>query len=813
MVKGRIRNGQRLSGALAFVAGLPRPMGWLSRCMASRRAGELEETREGPRREDDERLQAELLLRLQRDLALAMGEASTVRTCLNHLADTILRIPGVDCCGVFLVRGQGGALELAAYRGISAAYAEAYAVYDGHSPLGTEVLAGRSVWLDHEALSRVGDPATVQEGLRSMIVVPVKFETGIIATLHVSSHKADGFSANTMTTIEALASLMGSTIARLRVEEALRQSEERCRRIVEHAEVGLVMVNEAGELLLDNRAARDVVTDVRGGLQRPGAGHGGVRMCGKRWQEQVRRVLATGETLEFSSRIIVAGEPRWFEITMRPFPDTEPASREVLIVTKDVTGQRQMLSALQEREVNFRNLTENASDVIVIVEAGGRVVYTGSRVEALSGYTVSEVQRMTLCELVHPSHRGLVQERLKARIGGGAVPSRYETEILHKDGRAVPVELAANVVVWHDETCVMASVRDIAERRRAEAALRESEALFRSVAEGAFDPIVLVDTDGRYLYANGRTAELTGYTVEELQGLTFGRLIHPRESKRVEKVFEDRRSGRPAPAWYETVLCRKDGTAVPIEVSAHESEWRGKRTFVGVYRDISERKRLETEILRIGEWEKTRIGQDLHDSIGQQLVGMAYLVEALEHDLKKARSRHAAAATQIAASCKTAHGQLRNVVRGLLPVKMSDGLPDGLRRLAENVQAQMGVVCTLQCALDVNGLNLASMGHLYHIAQEAVTNAVRHGRARQVDITLERAGERGELRIDDDGKGFCQISARVTGSGLKIMRYRADMISGTLSVARNARGGMSVRCTFDMAPGMDLNQEVENEES
>ncbi len=476
--------------------------------------------------------------------------------------------------------------------------------------------------------------------------------------------------------------------------------------------------------------------------------------------------------------------------------------------------RKQAEEALRQSLEQYRSILNASPDGIAITDLTGRVRMASPVALALFGYgREADLLGRLITEFIVPADHERVASNVALMFQGNmSGPGEYRG--LRADGSAFEIEVNGEFIRGADgqPASMIFVVRDITARKRSEAALRESEALFKSVAEGAFDAITLLDTEGRYLYVNTRAAELTGYPVEELQGSTFERLLHPQEAKRIKRMFANRLSGLPAPSAYETVICRKDGKPVPIGISAQEIEWRGRRAFVGVYRNISERKRLETEILRIGEWEKTRIGQDLHDSTGQQLVGMAYLAESLEQQLKKTQSPQTADATKILACCRVAHSQLRNIVRGLLPVCMSAGLPEGLRRMAENVQTQTGVTCTLRCALDMNGLKQSSLGHLYHIAQEAVTNAVRHGNARQVEITLERAGDQGELRIDDDGQGFCPVPAKDAGSGLKIMRYRADMVGGALSVAPNERGGLSVRCLFDLAPGMELNQEFEAEE-
>jgi len=143
---------------------------------------------------------------------------------------------------------------------------------------------------------------------------------------------------------------------------------------------------------------------------------------------------------------------------------------------------------------------------------------------------------------------------------------------------------------------------------------------------------------------------------------------------------------------------------------------------------------------------------------------------------------------------------------------MGETLVNGLKRICENAEVRMGVSCELADASGEQVVDQMVANHLYCIAQEAVANAVRHGGARKIIITLEMARDFGVLRIDDDGCGFDVDSIRSLGSGLNIMKCRADVLGGGCSVVKRATGGMSVRCAFKMQPFIGKrNQEVERE--
>lgn len=336
--------------------------------------------------------------------------------------------------------------------------------------------------------------------------------------------------------------------------------------------------------------------------------------------------------------------------------------------------------------------------------------------------------------------------------------------------------------------------------KRTEAQLRDGEAIFRSVADGALDGIAIVDSDGRFRYASPRFAAWSGYTVEELVGLHFVQLAFPEDRGRLLRTFERRKAGERVKAEYESRMMRRDGKPVPIMLAVRKVEWQGQARYAVVYHDISERKRLETELLRIGEWEQIRIGQDLHDTIGQQLAGMAYLIALLARKLDREKSAHTGEALELATAADTAHQQLREVVQSLLPMPEGEELEEGLKRLCDFTSRRQGVACRLGVAESPVGrtIDLVTANHLLCIAREAIANAVRHGNARNIEVALKRNADHGLLEIADDGCGFDVEGARSRGSGLRIMRYRADVIGGRLSIRRREGGGMTVTCVFGL---------------
>ena len=339
-----------------------------------------------------------------------------------------------------------------------------------------------------------------------------------------------------------------------------------------------------------------------------------------------------------------------------------------------------------------------------------------------------------------------------------------------------------------------------AELARANLDLRESESLLRSAAEGAIDGVALMAPHGRYLHVNTRFAAMYGYPVAAMVGRHFREFVPSEEREDKLRRFACRVPEAHMAIEYESHLHRKDGSSLPIRLTARKVEWRGQPVFSIVLRDLSESKRLEQELLHIGEWERIRIGQDLHDTIGQQLAGMAYLIEVLARNLGREQSAHAREAMELAQVAGTAHTQLREVVQSLLPLPDHETLDAGLERVCALARQRQGVACRLSMSgSGVRAVKAAAANHLLNIAREAIANAIRHGNARHIEVALRLDDEHGLLSIEDDGSGFDPGAKHATGSGLRIMGYRADVLGGRLDVRRRAPGGMAVVCTFDLA--------------
>ena len=227
--------------------------------------------------------------------------------------------------------------------------------------------------------------------------------------------------------------------------------------------------------------------------------------------------------------------------------------------------------------------------------------------------------------------------------------------------------------------------------------------------------------------------------------------------------------------------------------------------YLGTVMEITERKRLEREVLEISERERLRIGQDLHDDLCQQLTSIAFTSRLLQQRLATRSPSEAQVAEEIVQAVQQLTARTRDLAKGLHPVRLeTNGLAATLRELATTIESVFRVTCRFRHPPGRSSATISDPTvaiQLYRIAQEAATNAVKHGRAKNISMNLNMVRGRVELSIADDGSGIA-LTPKRQGMGLQIMHQRAHVIGATLSITRRQQGGTLVTCSFaSVSPG------------
>jgi len=343
---------------------------------------------------------------------------------------------------------------------------------------------------------------------------------------------------------------------------------------------------------------------------------------------------------------------------------------------------------------------------------------------------------------------------------------------------------------------------EILAHERAEKELRESRAWLRAILDYSPTLIYLKDTLGHYLHFNRQFGRAFRVSLGQTVGKTDAEIFPPEQAES-NRANDLKVLAAGVPMQFDEIVVHRDGphNCIITEFPLHDLD--GKiYALAGIVTDVTERKRLEAEILRISEREQRRIAQDLHDSLGQQLAGLWCLSDVMRKNLAAHSSPEVPAASKICKLLRAAVAQSRSLARGLYPVSPEpNGLMSALDELATRVTDLFKVSCRFECTETVPLEDNTAGTHLYRIAQEAVANAIKHGRARRIKIVLSSTPAQITLAVRDDGSGFRKTLRPTKGLGMRIMNYRADVVGGTFVVRTKTRNGTELRCTVPRTGG------------
>jgi PAS domain S-box-containing protein len=349
----------------------------------------------------------------------------------------------------------------------------------------------------------------------------------------------------------------------------------------------------------------------------------------------------------------------------------------------------------------------------------------------------------------------------------------------------------------HEKTAALTD--EVAEHKQTADALRQSEERMRLMIENVKDyAIFMLDSSGSIATWNTGVERLLGYSTSEIMGRPFS-LLHPAEASEDGQPLEAITGAADRGAFEdEGLLVRQDGSrfwAVVALTAVRDSEGR-LQGFSVVIHDITERKQLENQILATSDGERRSIGHDLHDVLGQELTGVAFLAKELEESLTSRALPESGEAARIVKHVNQAIDRTRSLARGLTPVELNaEGLMTALSEYASQVEELFRVRCTFRCEHPILIEDDMVAAHMFRIAQEAVGNAIRHGKAQHVAIDLRDSGLRHLLTITDDGVGIPSETPLDKGMGLRVMAYRAKTIGGSFRIQRGPRCGTVVTCS------------------
>jgi PAS domain S-box-containing protein len=509
-----------------------------------------------------------------------------------------------------------------------------------------------------------------------------------------------------------------------------------------------------------------------------------------------KRQLLSG-TYDVEYRIIRPdGSVRWIRDRAFPIYDSKGKIYRMAGLAEDFTRWKETSEALKESEMRYRSLVQATSPTVFTLLPNGESA--GVEVlkwwERLTGTPKNEARGWGWLKALHPEDR---ESARQAWVRAMQTTSTFSTEYRIMTPKHGYRHVSMKVVPVKDEqgtlTQWVGTMQDITDQKFAEQALKESEAKHRAVVHAIPDCLLRVRADGRITYINPTSSlEIWKRGLRIMTGRNISEIFPADEAAQLQSAIIQAIETEEVVVREIHCYVRRQPNHLEARIVAM-----GSREVILILRDITEPRRLEREILQIGEMRTRQIGQDLHDGLGQHLTGIAFLSKVLTEELRTQKLSLSAEARRITDLVNEAIAQARDLARGLNPLQLeSDGLDAALEQLAANTRNVFRIACTFQRNKPSQIQEIDLSTHIYRIIQEAIHNAVKHGKAGSIRIRANKRGNRLDFAVEDDGIGFPRHFESSPGLGIRTMRYRARTIGANIRFQNSTGPGGRVVLTL-----------------
>jgi PAS domain S-box-containing protein len=579
-------------------------------------------------------------------------------------------------------------------------------------------------------------------------------------------------------TVTAIMGISRDITERKRIEEALRESEERWKTLFERSAVPQLLMD--GEVVIDCNAAfldlfalqdRETVLGHKPGEFAPPVQPDGTPSLVK--GEEIQRAFREKGSARYEWAHLkhdAARTPMLTEVIGTIVPIRGRSLVHVIVL--DITERRRIEDALRESEEKYRTVVERAHEGIIVVQ-DNIVKLCNRRTAGMWGGECREILGRPYLDFIDPTELPRLRENYERRMAGMEVPGRYETRLLRKDGTSFPVDLDGGDIIFDGRIADLIMFRDITGRKAAEAALRESEEKYRTVVERANDGIVVVQ-DGIVKFCNRKAAEMWGGDIPEIEGRPLQDFIDPADASRVRENYERRLAGDGVPRQYDAILRKKDGSRFHGELNAGTFLFGGRPADLVLFRDITERKMAEDALVTANRKLNLLSSVTRHDLLNQIMVVTGYLelarTETTVEDMKEL--------TDLAGKAAVVMRRQIEFTRQYQDIGVRSPVWQDLREVI--ARALPGLAGRVKIQLDISRVGIYADPLLERIFSNLIENALIHGE-KVTTIRFSAREKDGGLSIlcGDDGVGiparekeriFAPGYGRNTGYGLFLVR-------------------------------------------
>jgi two-component system CheB/CheR fusion protein len=472
--------------------------------------------------------------------------------------------------------------------------------------------------------------------------------------------------------------------------------------------------------------------------------------------------------------------------------ELETSKEELQSLNEELSSVNNQLQDKVEELVSANNDVANllkSTDVaILLVDKHFKIKRYTHAVARLFSLKATDLDR-PISEIAHTFAESTLSQDIDHVL---ETMSAQEKQVQTLDGSWWSQRITLYLTLENRVEGVVLTFTDVTHVRRADEEARRLATVLRD----SNDAVSVQEFDGRITAWNRGAAQMLGYSEAEALQMNMKQMIPEGSNAEASDHWERLRQGLPINSW-ESQRRTKDGRILDVWVTATAlKNTLGQPTAMAkTERDLTARKASEREVVEIASMEQRRIGQDLHDTVGQELTALHMLADDLVETLRTDPSNGLNLVEKILQGLGRSQRELRTVLRGLLPVAVdAEGLMAALSDLAGRIQSEGRATCKFDCPKPVSIADNLTATHLYFIAREAVHNAVKHAKPMNIRIILKSNGFL-VLRVRDDGIGMPALAVDQQG-GLRIMRNRAAIIGATLTIQPDEPIGTLVTCTL-----------------
>jgi PAS domain S-box-containing protein len=735
-------------------------------------------------------------------MTLALSRATSLDDIYQQAIDCVQRALKADRAAILLF-DEAGVVRFRASHGLSEQYQEAV---EGHSPWTRKTVDPQPILID----DITSDPSVAQyrdiflaEGINAIGFLPLILPEGLLGKFMLYYDEPHQFTAEEVGVAQTIASHVAYMIQRTRVDHALRVSEERYRSLVDNAPIG-ICVNKEGRFAYVNRE-----------MQRMLNATSAEQLIGMRVFDRIApefhavanvriHELRKGKSIQLLDEQYLRLDGSRVDVAVTAIPASFGEDSVVQVLVLDITERKRAEEALREKHALLSAIMDATTDIIFVKDLKGRYLHINHAGARAAGIPVEEVIGND-DDALWPADLAAYCKGVDQKVLALGTALTVEESTTTEGTRTTylttkaPYRDAMGRLIG-----IIGVARDISQIKRSEEELRRSHDFLRQVIDSDPNFIFAKDRTRRFTLANKAVADAYGSTVDQLLGKTDADFnANPDEVKSfwqkdlevmdslqerfiAEEVFTDSRGKM---RWLQTVkrpILNEEGQAIMV---------------LGASTDITDRKRVE-EILRQRERdlhvaieERERISQDLHDGILQSLFAVGLGLEASKSMMSpKSRNMAGAPLDQAIVQLNRVMHEIRNFIAGLgsdlLQGKdLSTALQHMLQSLTQNQAMRVRLAVEDRAA---QAISVEQSLHLFLVIQEAVSNCIRHGRAKEATVSLKMLKQGVRLSIRDNGRGFNPETAKGAGHGLVNMAARARKIGARVSVTSKVNEGTRI---------------------